>query len=454
MDKIIIVGAGLGGLLLAFLLEKASLDYLILERMTTSTMPLEGGGVIPITSQIQPLLQQLGLLDALKQLAKPVSHISVYEANQEQKGKILCNKLGAIDKTVSFSRPELYNHLVGQLPKEKLLFGKQVENIVINSTRDSKATCVCTDGSSYQGIIIGADGAYSNVRLSLYRQLKECGRLPAQDHKPLQYQYRSLVGMTQPLDPDRFPVVKAEYSEIQVLVSKGSRPFSCWCVPMTRNRLCWLLDEELPGPIDCPEVEDWSDMKETIQMTCEKFRALQSPLENTLMGELFDLTPEGTMLSLPREEGFHFTWTHGKIALMGDGKLALVCGGQPFVQAGYDAVNLANLFYAYSRLVDQNASDTTASGALTATSSCPLEDLAVRLRSYESDRRSDALKAVQGSHVFGKIMSRQGWTGTMLRYIFLNYVPQFLVNSIIGDRLNSDRAQACFLPSVTMTNLD
>jgi 2-polyprenyl-6-methoxyphenol hydroxylase-like FAD-dependent oxidoreductase len=79
MEPVIIVGGGLGGLMLAALLEKAGLVYTVLERSTTAKMPLEGGGVIVLTTQIQPVLQQLGFLSALEDLSKPVEQITVMD---------------------------------------------------------------------------------------------------------------------------------------------------------------------------------------------------------------------------------------------------------------------------------------------------------------------------------------------------------------------------------------
>lgn len=102
MEKVIIVGGGLGGLLLAILLERASLDYVVLERLTVAKHPLEGGGIITITSQIQPALKQLGLLDKLKEVSKPISRITVHEV--EQGGGKQMAPCGVIDSTFSMSR--------------------------------------------------------------------------------------------------------------------------------------------------------------------------------------------------------------------------------------------------------------------------------------------------------------------------------------------------------------
>lgn len=122
------------------------------------------------------------------------------------------------------SRPELYNFLVDQIPAEKIQLGKQVAHV---EQDDDAATCICTDGSKYRGIIIGADGAYSAVRLSLYKDLKERGLLPARDYRPMWYRSKALVGMTRP-DPERFGVLgtTAYFSDVKVLVSRGDTPFT------------------------------------------------------------------------------------------------------------------------------------------------------------------------------------------------------------------------------------
>ncbi|KAG0199750.1 hypothetical protein BGX28_007012 [Mortierella sp. GBA30] len=434
MDKVIIVGGGLGGLLLAILLERASIDYVVLERSMVAKMPLEGGGVISMTSQIQPLLQQLGLLDTLRDLSKPLSRVTVLEVSQGSGKQPWIS--GAIDSVFSLSRygyyslaisrPELYNVLVERVPTEKFLLGKQVQEVRQDGDR---ARCVCVDGSSYQGIIIGADGAYSNVRLNLYRYLKDKDALAIQDRAPMRYEYQALVGMTKPLDHERFKFVTKEHSDARVLVSQGQRPFTSWCVPMTGNRICWMLDEPLPEPRDCPEVENLSYNQQAVHDMCERYRAMQSPLEGVHLGELFDLTPAGTMLSLPREQASFSTWTHGKIALMGDAcHKALPYGGQPMVQAGYDAAMLANVLYAHS--LDPSH-----------------QDVEVRLRSYEAARRAEAKDAVESSRQFGHLLSRPGWIGKVVRYLVLNCIPQILLHSL-GDRLNRNRPQASFLPKV------
>ncbi|KAG0018282.1 hypothetical protein BGZ82_000487 [Podila clonocystis] len=442
MEPVIIVGGGLGGLILAALLEKAGLVYTVLERSETAKMPLEGGGVIVLTTQIQPLLQQLGFLSTLEDLSKPVEQITVldhlqlngaYHATPVQLGQInfafARERYGYHNRVIS--RPELYNFLVDQIPAEKIQLGKQVAHVEQDA---DAATCTCTDGSNYRGIIIGADGAYSAVRLSLYKALKENGLLPASDYKPMWYRSKALVGMTRP-DPERFGELgkKAYFSDVKVLVSRGNTPFTLWCVPISGHRICWTLEYPLASgekEEEAPDVEDLSYDAKSVQGLCSAFRSFPSPYEGVLIGELLDAAPPNTIFSLPREEASVSTWTAGSIALMGDAShKALPHFGQSMVQAGCDAVHLANVLYAHSRHL---------SG---------MESPEVALAKYAAQRRASARFAVWASHMFGQLMNRQDWIGNTVRAVVVKYVPQQIV-AWLGDWMNRSRPQASFLPSV------
>ncbi|KAF8933509.1 hypothetical protein BGZ47_010842 [Haplosporangium gracile] len=447
MDPVIIVGAGLGGLLLALLLDQVptSIPYTILERSTERKWPLEGGGVIFLTPQIHPLLARLGILEALREISRPVAALTVYEYRQYAKAAASLDSVGGNGAgstfpqagsmsgswsgsagsgsepkrsgfggdgdddgdgvlfsksrydydTLAISRPELYNFLVDRIPEEKLVLGKQVQELVFQdiahdersaapvpvpvpgtrsnrkssggrgtepeaeevgaeragaimmtmplmdnhsgsdpSTSNIAAAVVCSDGSRYEGIIIGADGAYSTIRLSLYQHLRERGLLTTaadkedsnenhhhHGHGPMRAKFRVLVGQTRELDPDRFELLKNEYSDVRVLVSQGVYPFAFWCVPMTGNKICWMLEEKLTDEQICPEIEDFTQDQLAISRLCASVRSIPSSYQEggVTVGEIIlDSTPEGTAALLLREEGYFSTWAHGNIALMGD----------------------------------------------------------------------------------------------------------------------------------------
>jgi len=67
----------------------------------------------------------------------------------------------------------------------------------------------CADGTTYHGdILVGADGAYSAVKQDLFNTLEKQGLLPPNDAKELSQGYFLMVGTTNHLDPELFPLVK------------------------------------------------------------------------------------------------------------------------------------------------------------------------------------------------------------------------------------------------------
>lgn len=80
------------------------------------------------------------------------------------------------------------------------------------------------DGSFHRGdILVGADGAYSSVRQHLFKTLKAVRKLPASDDVPLPFSSVCLVGNTEVLDPQEFPALKSELSEVNTVLGVENR---------------------------------------------------------------------------------------------------------------------------------------------------------------------------------------------------------------------------------------
>lgn len=101
------------------------------------------------------------------------------------------------------TRPQLYNLLLRQIPRGRIYFGKKVLSM---ENGGNGVLIRCSDGYEADGdILVGADGAYSAVRQSLYEKLKKVNRLPPSDALPLPFSTVCLVAQTVPISPEEFP---------------------------------------------------------------------------------------------------------------------------------------------------------------------------------------------------------------------------------------------------------
>ncbi|KAG9061268.1 hypothetical protein KI688_007606 [Linnemannia hyalina] len=289
---VLIGGAGLAGLFLGILLERAGIPYEIFER-----------AIMCLSPNILPAFEQLGLLDELLSFSKPTVA-----------GVMLTDKLKLIGKAVSdcndeigydrvlFARPELHNMLLNKTPKEKLHMSKKI--VSLDQDQDG-VTVTFEDNTTARGdILVGADGAHSAVRQHLYKTLEKDGLLPKSDTEDTSKGYISLVGTTSALDPVKYPGVLVKESEVFYMIGDKDAPYT-------------MLDE---------------------------IRHFKTPYGT--MGDLFDATDIEKVSKVYFEDKLFETWTHGRTVLIGDAAhMLLPSSGAGAVNAMQDAVLLANNLY-------------------------------------------------------------------------------------------------------------
>ncbi|KAG0055385.1 hypothetical protein BGZ83_008777 [Gryganskiella cystojenkinii] len=425
--KVIIVGAGLGGLTLGLLLEKAGVPYTILER-ASAVKPL--GSALSLGAPVFGLFRQLGIFDEFAEQGKRNYLMRLHD----DKGNLLSvvDFAGAAefggDEGIIVARPILYSILYNRVPKEKILHNKRVLTMK-NGERGVRVEC--NDGSFYEGdILVGADGAYSPVRQGLYRLLKRDNKLPASDDKPLPYNIVCLVGQTTPLDPDEFPCLKEERCTFNIMESSDI-PY-VWCTFTTKqNTICWMvlqyLNKETSKEHDSSRDTNWGS--EAVIAMSKEVRAFSAPVgdgKTSTVGDLIDWTPTDLTSKVVLEEKVFKTWYSGRTVLIGDACHKLSpSGGQGAISAMQDALCLAN----WINVLPENTTEAT-------------ENI---FEEYYKERYPVVMEANRSSQLFAA-RSEKSIRGAVVRYLF-NNMPKWLWVIVVKKMVES-RPQASFLPRI------
>ncbi|KAG0247439.1 hypothetical protein BG011_001472, partial [Mortierella polycephala] len=341
--EVLIVGAGLGGLMMGILLERIGIPYTILER-ATKVRPL--GSILSLGPNILPVFEQLGLMNELAQISLPISSTDVYDKDLNKLGSIVLRgqkQITGYDNIV-FARPKLYDLLHKQVPAHKILMGKRIIKV---EEKQGRVYAHCTGGTIYHGdILIGADGAYSRVRESLFRQLADKGLLPETDAQGPSVGYACMVGVACPKDVSKYPQLQNRSSYLTSVLGGDRRLWAVNNVP--GNQLCWALFYQFTTTTEFKAQQchnsEWGT-KTNISTMIQQYYDLPCPYGGTV-GELIDATPKDLISKVFCEEKLFETWFCGRTVLIGDACHKMLPGaGQGAINAMQDAVILANCLY-------------------------------------------------------------------------------------------------------------
>ncbi|KAG0371853.1 hypothetical protein BGX24_001076 [Mortierella sp. AD032] len=397
---VLIVGAGLGGLMLGALLEKSGVPYTIFER-TAVVKPL--GSAMVVGPTLLPIFQQLGIYDELLAIGKYLPHTLTYKESLEPMPPL---DLRPVEEFTGYgnytvARPTLYDLILKKVPPHKIHFGHRVLNI---AEEDDKAVVHLSNNASYTGdIIVGADGAYSAVRQRMYEQLKAKEELPKADQEDLPFSCTCLLGQTDVLDPEKFPIVALPNCLFNSIHGQD-KPFSWHTFNMADGKICWMVLHHLSKNMSKAATEqrfrstnnaEWG--AHPAQVMCDETRDFPLPLEGGktgTLGDLYDATPQEYISKVMLEEKVFKTWYHRRYVLMGDGA----------VTAMHDAIALANLLYAMP--------------------SGTSEDITKVFEEYHKERYPAVMESYNNSKQLAKIFDT-GIVGTMVNYA-TTHMPTWL----------------------------
>ncbi|KAF9907146.1 hypothetical protein EC991_011286 [Linnemannia zychae] len=431
---VLIVGAGLGGLMLGALFEKSNVPYKIFER-ATSVKPL--GSAMSVGPTLLPIFQQIGIYDDILAIGKYLNFTESFKENLEPYKPADYRPIEEYTGYGQYivARPKYYELMLKQIPSHKIHFGHRVLNI---TEENDKAKIHLSSGETFEGdIIVGADGAYSAVRQRMYEKLKAKDELPKSDQEELPFSCTCLVGQTKVLDSEEFPVLKDPHCSFRVVLG-NDKPFSWITFTTAQNTICFMIIHHLSKKTSKAAMEQRFRNNENAewgahpaQAMCDETRNLAIDLNDGkkwTLGDLYDLTPKDLISKVMLEEKVFETWHHGRLVLMGDACHKLnPSGGHGAVTAMHDAIALANLIYA--------------------SPSNRQEDITAIFEEYHKERLPAVTESFNNSQAFSKFMDR-GIMGYLLM-LFATRMPMWLWRIVLAKTVRY-RPQVGFLPRIPL----
>ncbi|KAI1295208.1 hypothetical protein EDD11_007956 [Mortierella claussenii] len=387
---VIIVGAGIASLMLAILLEQRGYPYHIFER-ATKLRPL--GSVMGLGPNILPVFEQLGLLEDLKQISHPCYALNIYGEDNSLIGAVkMIGREGTGYDDLIFERPKFHELLFKQIPSSKISLGKKV---LRTKEKEGRVFVHCSDNTTYEGdILVGADGAYSGVRQSMYKTLDEQGILSESDQEELSVVSVMMAGVAAPTDLDRYPQFKDNFAHFTSALGNDLTGVTLVSVP--GNRICWSVGKKLSkdeGRQQLFRNSEWGP--ESNESMMREFEDRMTPW-GVSMGDIMNATPKDLISKVYLEEKMFETWYHGRTVLIGDGA----------VNAMQDAVVLANCIY---NMPDSKPASITAA-----------------FQEFHRQRYPRAFAAFKSSSAWTKIGFGKEWVDRIMRYIILNCIPGWI----------------------------
>lgn len=420
---VLIVGAGIGGIALAAVLERARIPYAVYERASSIKFL---GSAIALGPGAMPFFDQLGVLDQILAHSKIIGPNFTWNEQLELQSSL---PFGVTKEEFGYegviiARPVLHSILLSQIPMEKIYFNKRV---LSHYETDDLVVIRTSDGKEHHGhILVGADGAYSGVRQSLFEKLEKEHRLPRSDKDSLKASVVCLVGQTRPLDPTIHPALEERNTRFDTVIGDTGPYF--WVTFTTADKtICWMtlmvLDQATSKEHNGFRNSEWGP--EAAESMAKQVRDFPIPCgEYKTMGQLIDLTPKELMSKVMLEEKLFKTWHYGRTVLLGDACHKMTPNaGLGATTAIHDAIVLAN----YLSTLKTNDCRTITS----------------LFQQYQDERTPMAKDAVAASAAMAKLCGKT-WINFAYRK-FLNNMPRWLWN-LMRQKQRCYRPQISFLP--------
>lgn len=308
--KIIIIGAGIGGLTTGIALKRFGHQVVIYEQ-TAQILPV--GAAISVWSNGVKCLNYLGLSEKIARIGGQLNDLAYIDGISNQPMtqfslQPLINEVG--QRPYPVSRAELQNLLMDEFGRQDIRLGMRMQQLEDDGTL---VTATFADGSKDSApLLIGADGTHSITRQYVLNET-------------LQRRYAGYVnwnGLVQ-IDAELAPA-----QQWTTFVGQGKRVS---LMPVADNRFYFFFDVPLPVGLPNNKDEYQATLKEYFKGWCQPVQTLIDGIDpqSTNRVEIHDIEP-------------FLTFYKGRVVLLGDAAHSTTPDiGQGGCQAMEDAIYLA-----------------------------------------------------------------------------------------------------------------
>ncbi len=160
MKKVLVIGAGIGGLTSALALKQLGFEVEVFERAAELK---EVGAGIGLSASAMRVLKHLGVMEAVVQRGAVIKWAASYAANGKALGRMRMD--GTDTPSVCLHRADLQEVLFRAAPAGKVHLGREFVRLEV---KPDGVTACFADGSSASGdCLVGVDGLRSRVRAEM-----------------------------------------------------------------------------------------------------------------------------------------------------------------------------------------------------------------------------------------------------------------------------------------------